>query len=400
MFDKHEGEVMLGQGLVHLMDDILCSMDASGNIYTWSAAWGYVIHSIKLQTFFNFSYNGVLLKLSETKLAVENGTNTIIILGHDQGRNICVLDHLKVLDSDTPSIVDVASHNEHLVVLDKQGNVAVWNYYTKMLIHKSKGSADAGKVAINDWFIAVIYNRLGVFYMNGGEYAEVMRLDLKSCKKVNEITFPSPNYLMASTSKAAIFVSLISGKVTDQVELKSRGNKTLQTCSSSVMLDGRICIGSNDGYIAFYEPPESLRAEIKGSSEQIHNKSNNIKGFDPPSKKKGLKDPTEEENEEIYLLKEELRFILEGNNEDKKLQNLEMQNLKEEQLTQKIKIKEDSERIMEQELFQNTIKEQNQSLRKEMEEMKESRKISDEKMKELSAEIGFLKDVISGLLRK
>jgi len=58
MFDKHEGEVMLGQGLVHLMDDILCSMDASGNIYTWSAAWGYVIHSIKLQTFFNFSYNG------------------------------------------------------------------------------------------------------------------------------------------------------------------------------------------------------------------------------------------------------------------------------------------------------------------------------------------------------
>lgn len=69
--------------MIHLIDGVVCSKDTLGNILTWEAHTNEILSRFKVE-----EYSRSLLQLSDTQVAVVDGTNGIILLKHDRGKHV------------------------------------------------------------------------------------------------------------------------------------------------------------------------------------------------------------------------------------------------------------------------------------------------------------------------
>jgi len=109
---------------VHLFDDVLCSVDRIGNLYTWHASSGKILDS-----FIVYNYRATtILQLSDTRLALSTGSNTIRILKHSEGRNIAKVRDVIV---DIPKIFGMDACGHHVAAVGNGRRAEVWNSLTE-----------------------------------------------------------------------------------------------------------------------------------------------------------------------------------------------------------------------------------------------------------------------------
>lgn len=249
----------------------MCSVEESGNLYTWFAFSEKVLAAFDLETKFSNHDELDLVKLNENQLAISTGSNAVTILKHEKGAELTKLRHCQVLDSSCLSC-DLASHDENLAVLGTSGKVEVWNYGTAELVGSFKDIKGGGKVGISDNIIVVSNweSKSIRIYGNGGKYKRMMMIDLKT-KYVHDFTFITSDYFMVTSGCEGIFfVSLAAKKFSARCKFNRRNRKQFSLARSCILPDGRICAAGPLGDIAVFEAPESLRAEYKSYAETMN----------------------------------------------------------------------------------------------------------------------------------
>lgn len=83
------------------------------------------------------------------------GSKYITILSHQRGKDLSVAGPIQISDSTPNRVIKMASHNEHIVITDKDDGASVWNYEMKAMVHKFDDISNPSKVAMNDRYIAI-----------------------------------------------------------------------------------------------------------------------------------------------------------------------------------------------------------------------------------------------------
>jgi len=174
VFEKHPQPAFVAR-IVRLFDDVLCSIDVLGTLFTWHASSGVVLGSCKLHQ----CYLVTLLKLNDEELAVISGDNRIRILKHAKGCNI--EQSREIIVSDIDRISDMDGCGNTVAAVGENGKCEIWNPSTEVRTASFKIAQGVVLVRMSNDYIICGRKRNGIIdvYANDAGYGLLQSIDLK-----------------------------------------------------------------------------------------------------------------------------------------------------------------------------------------------------------------------------
>jgi len=161
--------------IVGLFDDVLCSMDNKGNLFTWHASSGIVLGSCRL----GGKPYPTIRKLNDAELVVSFGDRTVSILSHANGCNIEQVREIIVSDIDMITGIDVDGNS--IVAVGKNMRAEVWDSTTGVKTASFGIARRVHLVKISDDYIFCGRDRDGTIerHANDGVYGLLQSVDLR-----------------------------------------------------------------------------------------------------------------------------------------------------------------------------------------------------------------------------
>lgn len=266
VFDEHSGpgtpkrELM---SMIHLTEDLLCSMDSGGNLITWSASSGTILESVVISNVEAWS----LLKLNSTQLAVVSKLNHIYILEHTNGLRMKLRGDLHKKNS--RYITAIGVFKEVLIALGDNDKAQVWNTTTRKMVGRFDVLKHADLIRISSKFIVCCIRTEGVLvvYKHDSKYSFFVSINLKDhilekqhiWMYVHDMTFINPNLLKVTTWTGIFLLSLPSANIVAFFEFD--GEQIIG--SSTIDTDGSIFAVGTKGNYAVFEMPPIVRQTMK-----------------------------------------------------------------------------------------------------------------------------------------
>lgn len=267
VFGEHKKEV---KGVVHLSDDILASVDDDGMLLTWRAGTGAVLDQLKVCD----SPCESITKASATQILVGTGQGEVILIARANGgirtmNKRCILAITEIIYG-----YDISA-NDDVYAAVALSNMQIWNYSTGQRIHSIEhedvrfccGAVSDG-LAVTGTMDCKIY-----VHQIRHQYNLLRTIDFRSFYQFRNadtwicaITFLNNDVVMVTSYEAIFFVSLESGQCISHCELDTE-NWLFQT---TVLSDGRICVGGEGGYCSIFDPPQEAKEIISDYTQRIY----------------------------------------------------------------------------------------------------------------------------------
>jgi len=348
-FDKHKTRV---NGVVHLFDDILASVDEAGFLLTWSATTGSVRSGCRV------SEGGcwAITKAGASVILVGTTTGEIILVSHEGAKNLAVNERATAENS--VWIYGICAHSNIFVAIDRT-NVKIWDYgddqlFGNITIDNEKILA----VAVSDEFV-VMGGEDGEIYVHGRpdgfNFNLLKTIDLQSSghlehdyTRIFDLSFLNEDILMVTTDDSGLFfVSVESGKCISHYQVEN--SKGLYR--TTVLSDGRMCIGGLRGYCAIFDTPPEVQSYMGKCLPPIKEEKstvsvNNIGDINTMQLEKKVQN-MESEIEELKVQNKELQ--LQNKEQAVRIAIMELSKLKEDGNTEvmKVQLKKQQEKIAE-----------------------------------------------------
>jgi len=242
VFEKHNPR-SFHVDIVRLLDDVLCSLDNMGNLYTWHTSSGIVLGSYKLH---KRAY-AIVFELNEGILAALSGDKTICFLKHAKGCNIEHVRDIVVFDIDEISSMD--EYGKMLSQLGENAQAEVWDSGSGGRTASFEIARGVDLVKISDDYIVCGLKCNGMMYVyaNDGGYGLIGSLDVYgyfnlqkkktySYPDINGFTLMSSNVMMVVCWPGIVFVSLPSREIIACFEFED--SQTIQC--GTILQDGLI----------------------------------------------------------------------------------------------------------------------------------------------------------------
>jgi len=260
VFEEHTADV---NGLVHIYDDVLASVDDDGMLLTWRASTGIVQDRLELSTDRCFAIS----KASALVILVGTWEGEIIIVDHTNPKHLVVKERFKPDENADESIHFICGYNDILAAV-ANANVQIWNY-SKGERLSDIGNDEIFTVAVSEGFIAIggedcIINVHQIADASRSRvadgYNQVKTIDLKwEDSSIRDIAFVNRDIVMVTTDYNGLFlVSMESGQCISHFRVE----KSKNLYRANILSDGRICVGGEDGYCVLLEPPQEVEVIV------------------------------------------------------------------------------------------------------------------------------------------
>jgi len=256
--------------MVHLCDDVLCSLGSNGEMFSWLAGSGNVLET------FNVVGPTGLRKLNDTRLAVIMDSGCISVLQHMKGIGIKKLHD--IAPSHSSKIIDLQGTKSALAILGNDGAVEVWNHMTRTKLASIEVEKNTDFVEMSDNFLAFSSRGEGILrvHKNRRQFAYLGSIDFKKYlpkvrrkywADIQELVFISSNLLVVLTCRIGIyFISLPSLEVNARFDFGC----DLNANSITILRNGTVFVGGEKGHCATFQAPERYRDEIKKFADRFY----------------------------------------------------------------------------------------------------------------------------------
>lgn len=275
VFAKHTRAVT---GLLHLLEDILLSVDSKGTIFTWRARTGEEIGKCDLLG--NKKYPRRLAKLSPSKVAIGSDKAGIQIVKHKSGRNL-VNSSRGLSQRDYGSCNDIDAYGHVLVSVNSKHSANVWKTSTgaREAVFTFKHDSLATSVSVTDKYIVTACEDGKVYVRRkNGDFSHVSTFDIANfrgdakCAFEIYLSFIGSGVMMVATRKKGIFfIALTSAECIAHFkpEFSTVGNLGANEVRCAMFLSGaRLGIGGH-GYCAIVHAPQEVKEYMQNLKKSV-----------------------------------------------------------------------------------------------------------------------------------
>jgi len=253
--DDDDGDEIHIFGIVHLYDDVLCSLDSTGTVLIWSASTCDVLCR------YHIKHPKSMTKLSESEVAILR-KGEINILQYSRGDPHPTV-RLRIKEPSAKRIVVMEAHSGVLVTgyEDRDYQAKIWDTSTGALLKTlSLLSEEPYDIAISRRFIAISGDADGSMAVFDRNFKYGLLSDAQlDPKEEADLNFINSNLLLITTSEELLFVQLPSVKVVSVFKPKFAGVDAPKYKSATVLEDGRICVTADDKLFGLFPPPEQVK---------------------------------------------------------------------------------------------------------------------------------------------